>query len=241
MTTPWKLPKSLRTRFTLVFAVALASVAAIAAATFDSRPAEVRAAEWVARHLQALPATLNDYAAYPIEYRREIRKALSPETQSRLWRAQLRGFLVARPDLTAEQRAFVESAIDVASPESFRPGADTPELCERIAQLFPNREDRQQLAKLGAGVTPSFGLRPALVTLKERIHARLTANASNLDCDCRGMGFCECSLLDACVTKECNQVEDCGCIFVGRCTNVCEFILNTMVPAPAPVPSPKKK
>lgn len=227
MTRPWMLPKSLRTRFVVGGIVVLSSVVAVAA-TLDSRPAAARAVEWVARHAQDLPGTLDEYAAYPTEYRREIRRALSPEMHSRLWRAQLRGFLAERPDLTAEQRSFVEYVIEVASPESFQPGANPPELCPQIAKLFPNAGDRERVAKLGAGVSAAFSLRPALVSLKERIHASLTAKAGGDECNCRGMGICECSLLDACVSNTCVPAEDCGCVFVGWCSKVCEFILNTM-------------
>jgi hypothetical protein len=192
----------------------------------DRRPIGERATAWAASHASTLPSTLEELAGYPREYRREILKALPAATKSDLWRTQLRKFAADRPNLTAAQRSFVQYAIDLASPASFEPGANPPELCDRIAELFPNAEDRKAFTTLTSVAEPVFAWRSTMVTLTERVRAKMVTNAKAEDCGCRGSGLCECSLLDVCVNEDCNQIEDCGCIFVGTCTRVCRFIID---------------
>jgi hypothetical protein len=224
MNTRWKMLTSLRFRLLLGFVIVLMGTL-VYSFVADKRPIGARAMAWAAGHTDVLPQTLGELAAYPAPYRREILKALPPERQSQLWRTQLRQFAADRPNLTAEQRSFVQYAIDVTGPESFQPGANPPELCERIAQLFPKVEDRHAFTKLASATTPTFAWRPAFVSLTERVRAKVVTNADERECGCRGSGFCECPLLDVCESEECTQVEDCGCIFVAMCTKVCNFIL----------------
>jgi len=206
----------------------LAAGVLVFALVADRSPVGVRAAAWAATHTSSLPQTLDDLAAYPPDYRREIFKALPAETQSALWRTQLRQFAADRPNLTTGQREFVNYVIDLVSPESFQPGANPPELCERVAKMFPNKEDRESFSKISEGVTPTFAWQPAMLTLTERVREKVFASAqrSGGDCNCRGAGFCECSAFEACYAADCNQVEECGCIFLGNCNRQCEFILE---------------
>jgi hypothetical protein len=192
----------------------------------DRSPIGVRATAWAASHAASLPQTLEELAAYPPDYRREILKALPPEAKSALWRAQLRKFAADRPTLTAEQVAFVNYAIDVASPESFRPGANPPELCDRVAQLFPKMEDRRLFSKIATGVTPTFAWRSTVLTMTERVREKVFAQAGLGSCTCRGLGMCECGVLEACESSRCAPADDCGCIFLGECNKTCEFILE---------------
>jgi hypothetical protein len=212
-------------RLLLVLGIMLTGVT-VFALTADRSPIGDRATAWAVGHSSSLPQTLEELAAYPPVYRREIVKALPPETKSALWRAQLRRFVADRPNLTVGQREFMSYAIDVASPEAFAPGANPPELCERIAKMFPNAEDRAQFRLIAEGVAPTFAWRPAVITLTERVRERVFASAQAEECNCRGLGLCECSLLEGCSPLDCTPADNCGCVFVGSCNRVCEFMLS---------------
>ncbi len=209
-----------------VLGVALAGAVTFALVA-DRSPIGVRAAAWAADHAAALPQTLEDLAAYPPVYRREIMKALPPETQSAMWRAQLRKFAADRPNLSVGQRDFISYAIEVSSPEAFQPGANPPELCERIAKLFPDAADRELFKVIATDVAPRFAWRPAVITLAEQVRSRVLTNAQrSQECTCRGAGFCECSLLELCVSGECTPADNCGCVFVGSCNKICEGVFE---------------
>jgi len=227
---------SMRVRVFISLAIVSVGMAAYSLAA-DKRSVSDRATAWAANHTASLPSTLEELAAYPEAYRLQIFKALPAAEKSRLWRVQMQRFVADRPNLTAEQRAFVQYASDLASPASFEPGANPPELCERVAELFPNVEDRRAFTKLGSVAAPAFAWRPAAVSLGETVRSRFTTNAQRDNCNCRGQGWCECSALDFCVNGDCNQVEECGCIFLGMCNRVCEFVISGLRAAP---PAKKK-
>lgn len=98
--------------------------------------AAVAAAEWTAS-LDA--AELRDAAghinAYPGLYRRAIMGALSPVDRSEAWRTLLRGYVTSHPELSGDQLAVINEAIDVASPEAFTLPIPAP-LKDRISAVF---------------------------------------------------------------------------------------------------------
>ena len=178
----------------------------------------VRAKAWVASHQGALPRTLEEFAAYPVAYRHEILAALPAADKSRLWRDQLQRVL-ASPNLTSQQQAFVREAIALATPESFGPLGNHPDVCERVASLFPDKNTKLMFLGLGSVAKPSYSWRPALVTLTETLRAKVTLNADvgTPDCSCRGYGLCECGLYQGCAPMACNPTNNCGCIWAGPC------------------------
>ncbi len=127
-----------------------------------------RATSWVATHQGALPQTLEEFAAYPIAYQHAIFDALPAADKSRFWRDQLTR-LLARPNLTGAQQAFIQDAIAKATPESFGPLADHPEICESIVKIFPDKSTKQVFSHLGILAKPAFSVRASLVTLTEAV------------------------------------------------------------------------
>ena len=88
--------KPRRSRLLLVLGGVLVGAVVMSLMT-DTRSTRERAEAWAADHAAVLPQTLEDLAAYPIEYQREILKALPNAEKSRLWRMQLRQLLSERP------------------------------------------------------------------------------------------------------------------------------------------------
>src|SRR5476649_1022883 len=91
---------------TMVLLVGAVGVSANINVQSDSQ----RATSWVATHQGALPRTLETFAAFPIAYQHAIFDALPAADKSRLWQDQL-ARLLARPNLTPAQQAFIRDAI----------------------------------------------------------------------------------------------------------------------------------
>ena len=94
---------------------------------------------WVQQHADSLPRTLDELSAYPVAFRRVIINVVSHERRAALWQAHLRTFLGADTALSAEQRVFVESAIEDL-PQGF-PGS----LADVQARLGPLEERMRQV------------------------------------------------------------------------------------------------
>ena len=67
---------------------------------------------WVDSHAEELPRTLAELTMFPTAFRRVIVNRVPPERRTLLWQDHLRTFLGPESGLNAEQRAFVEEAID---------------------------------------------------------------------------------------------------------------------------------
>jgi hypothetical protein len=206
--------------------VLVLAAAGAVSANLDNRSERVRAADWATAHRESLPQTLDVFAAYPQPYRSAMLKVMAPELQSRLWQDQLTRFLAKYPELTAEQRTFVNHAMSIANPENFKAGVKPPDVCEQIGKLFPKPEHRQWFSKLGSVIKPAFSVESKLIAFGESVRSKVVLRAFARDCNCAGFGICECGLLDSCRNSDCNEVEDCGCIFIGTCTRTCSFILE---------------
>jgi hypothetical protein len=80
------------------------------------------AARWVRENPQDVPFSLDRVAALPPVYKRIVFNSFTPERKSALWREHLRRFL-ANEKLSDEQKAFVQMAIKLATPELYRDAA----------------------------------------------------------------------------------------------------------------------
>src|SRR5262249_48079797 len=127
--------------------------------------------------------------------------------------------ILARPNLTGDQRAFLERTMATATVESFMPGADHPEICPDVAHYFPDVTTRRLFLRLGALSAPVYGPRSVCLAASETAHQAIDVSADQPDCNCRGLGLCECGLLDACkpTPGQCRPTNNCGCIWSGAC------------------------
>jgi hypothetical protein len=66
---------------------------------------------WLESHQDVLPATYDDFVAYPPAFRKRMFGSLSPGVQAGLWRTQFTRALVSETDLTIEQRAVLTAFI----------------------------------------------------------------------------------------------------------------------------------
>jgi hypothetical protein len=214
-----------------VGAALIVVLAGIGAVNLDQRSDRARAGAWADSHVNALPKSLAQLAAYPEDYRKAIFHAMPAAEKSRLWREQLQ-IVLDRETLDNEQRTFIEKTIALATPVSFEPNQPTPEVCPDIARLFTDPGLRAKVTKLGSFTPPSRTVWSTVANVSQKIHQTVGLTARGFKCDCRGLGLCECGLTEACISEGgCEQTQDCGCIWSGTCDKYCEapILLNLRV------------
>jgi hypothetical protein len=176
-----------------------------------SKAAELWAADQPAADLRAAAHQID---AYPSTYRRAIMSALTPADRSDAWRLHFRRYLEAHPELTAPQRAVIEEAIAIATPEAFS-GAGTATR-ERISALF--NQAREQLGKetantlfvsLGSPQSVRAGVLPLRQRIADRVRSWRVANASDPDCNCN-TDIDTCTVWPESDWLECSEMYSCN-------------------------------
>jgi hypothetical protein len=148
------------------------------------------ASAWAAdQRADDLRAASQQIDAYPTVYRRAIMSALTPADRSGAWRAHFRRFLAAHPELTAAQRAVVEDAIAIATPDAL--GRADAETRTRISALFNQARDvfgndtaNALFVTLGTEQSVRADILPLRQRLADRVRSWRVANASSPDCNC---------------------------------------------------------
>lgn len=214
----WTLVSSGRGRS--VVAALVLTLAVVGAVNLDHRTARQRADAWASSHASAT-MTLEELAAYPAEYRQAMFQALPPETQSQLWHTQLQRVLDTEQNLTTEQRAFIVNVMAMATPASFMKDMPKPEVCADIAALFTNPKQKEMVRTIATGAQPSRSFGATWVKAAEKLRSTVSLSAGKADCDCRGLGICECGLVVSCIYGDCTHTNNCGCIWSGECDKVC--------------------
>ena len=127
-----------RSRLTLCLIVGLIALPAEALLLPVARTpdAAVAAAEWTAdlSHDELVSASL-EVDSYPLVYRRAIMNRLGAGERSTAWRAHFQRYVDQHADLTPDQIAVVQDAIDLATPEVFAMPV-RQELKDQVARVF---------------------------------------------------------------------------------------------------------
>jgi hypothetical protein len=227
----WKSVSSRHGR--VVLSAVLLVAVGVAVLNIDRRTPRERATAWAASHRDRLPATLEALAAYPMDYQKAIVKAMPAADKSRLWRAHLQTML-DRETLTDKQRALINDTIVKVTPASFE-GANPPEICNDIIAAFPDFRQRKMMVTLASMAEPATVAHASWVTFAERVRSSVTVHARAKECNCRGLGICECAFLEGCDQEQCTpSPDDCGCIWSGPCDKLCMVILDLRAPSPTP-------
>lgn len=154
-------------------------------------PGAAQAADlWAADQTPAtLRAASQQIDAYPSVYRRAIMSALAPQDRSDAWRAHFRRYLEAHPELTTPQRAVIEDAIAIATPEAL--GRADAETRTRISALFNHAREvlgtdtaNTLFVTLGSEQSVRADILPLRQRIADRVRSWRVANASSPDCNC---------------------------------------------------------
>jgi hypothetical protein len=148
----------------------------------DTRPACVRAEEWVRAHAGDLPTLYDQLVSYPMAHRRAIFGNLAPEARAGLWDQQLSRFRAERK-LTTEQQEFVEwCQRDIVTAENYRGGGPEKDVLgtahDKIEALFPDYEDRRVFVQLGPIEPRLASFEGARLSLAERLRTTFSRGSS---------------------------------------------------------------
>ena len=221
----WALVSSGRGRS--VVALMVLAFGVMGAVNLDHRTVRERANAWASSHTPT-STTLEELAGYPAEYRQALFQALPPAEQSRLWHTQLQRVLDTEPNLNTDQRAFIVNVMVMATPASFIKDMPKPEVCADIATLFTNPKQKELVRTIATGAAPARSVGGTWVSVAEKVRSAVSLNAGNVNCDCRGLGICECGLVVSCLNGDCTHTQNCGCIWSGECDKVCGSNLPDM-------------
>lgn len=182
-----------RQRLTVCLALGLITLPAEAllwpvVRTPDAREAAI---EWAAdRSTGELRSAARTIDRYPGLYRRAIMAALSPEDRSDAWRTQFRAFLTSHPELNQSQINVVQSAIDLASADAFRPPVRA-EIQQRITNVFNDATallGAKTATELFVTLGPKDGAINNALPLRERVANQIrgwrVASADDAECNC---------------------------------------------------------
>jgi hypothetical protein len=205
--------------------------AALVAGAPKARPVSACEARsnWIAVHANELPKTLEEIAAYPKGYRSAIFNALSPEVKSGLAREQLSHFL-ASESLSAEQRKFVQQAIDMATPEKYSrteplSGAAAEQHKRMHEALSAETRRLFSPSQVGVFVELGYGITsptPARLSLPASATDGADGKAESMfDCQCASTdpycGAQSCPVIDNCTHTD----SGCGWLWCAPCDGMC--------------------
>lgn len=190
-------------------------------------------AQWV-DNLQesSLSAAANEIQNYPLQYRKEIMKRLTPEQRKAVWVGHIASYRDARPELTAEQVDALNAAIAAAAATFTNPGdhtrAATRIVAERVQDLFGADVAEYLMYRLGSKTTVALvSALPWHQKLADAVRERFAVQADDAgDCWCNASFGCDILALtwcDGAVTCTIdNRWPACGWFWDEPCDGVCK-------------------
>jgi hypothetical protein len=172
--------------------------------------AGTKARAWVAANRGRLPQRYAQLAVLPIEHRRAVFQASTPELRTAFWLDHIDQFRTTRPDLTARQVAIVDRARALA-PKVF---ADGPHA--HAAAMSALKEDA--ISKLG------FTEARALLATLGPVEDRAAGTVAD-ECECANFDpWCLSFLVCTNWPIGCSPTDGgCGDFWIWDCDGVCQF------------------
>lgn len=194
-------------------------VVAVVPATVDSRPECEQAQAWAAARAGRLPATLDEVAAFPTVHRHAIFLALPAERKAALWQQRLEQ--IARGPLTPAQRALLNEARTIVTPDIYRTRQVPKEWTERATREFGRDGFKRNFKELADGEGSYRTLDSSLVKLRQRWNDFATTWARPL-CEC-SYGTDDCGPGWICCPLLCSFTYGCGPFGTYTCDSVCRL------------------
>jgi hypothetical protein len=170
--------------------------------------------QWVASlSTEDLLAAAHAIESYPVIYRKEIMRALTPDLRAQTWRSHIQMYIDTHPALSSDALPALEAAIALITPDLFdatgvKRRAETAEYL--LYRLGPKDEQTASIEPLG-------------MRLANYVRDMLVVLATADDCDCSTGWGCD-SYLGACRTNGCNPDTEwpmCGWLWNEECDGFC--------------------
>lgn len=200
----------------------------------------VAAVEWVADlTTDELHAAAREVTAYPPLYRRAIMGRVDPGLRAEVWRGQFADYLRTHPELTRTQAAILTEAMELVTPEAFRPPL-SPDLQKRIQQVFGEAQlhlgdgaAKELFVTLGPEDGRQANALPFRQQIADRLRGLRTASASSADCNCN-VDIDTCTVWPEPEWLECSELFTCdfdlswpmcGPLWSWACTGWCRVLI----------------
>lgn len=194
--------------------------------------------QWVGSLQESnLQAAADNIQLYPLQYRKDIMKRLSPEQRRDVWVNHIVSYRDARPELSAEQVDALNAAIAAAEATFANPGDDTRAatrvVAERVQELFGPDVAEYLMYRLGSRTTLMLASAlPWHQKLADAVRDRFVVAAADAgDCWCNASFGCDLLALtwcDGAVTCTIdNRWPACGWFWDEPCDGVCKIGIVT--------------
>jgi hypothetical protein len=187
--------------------------------------------EWVADlSTTELDAVADQIEYYPVSYRKEVMRTLTPARRSEVWQAHIRTYVAERPWLSADVIPVLEAAIALATPRALSTPSDLDRaqmrlVAEQVEKLLGREEAEYLLYRLG----PRDDLQvasaePLRMRLANYVRGLMVAEANLPYCSCAINWGCDgysthCSSLSECEPDE--EWPMCGWLWQETCDGRC--------------------
>lgn len=193
----------------------------------DARSDSERARDWARDNVATLP-TARALITYPLAFRREAFKVMTPEARSEAAQTFL-SWYESSHKLTTEQAALVRDMRSLMTPAAYSDGFRSPEtmealktICSRIKEAFPDPAQRDSFATFGRQADSDVSSVRRLAGFVQKTFGSGVAYATpRLDpCDCSSDTWCtSCQKCDGACQN--NGGIGCGCGFIWNCDKLC--------------------
>jgi hypothetical protein len=226
-------PKKIRHRVvlcTIALAIALPAETILVQAVAEPS-AETTARRWASSLTESdLDTAAALVESYPLMYRKEILRALSPDKRAMVWRRHLAEYVTAHPNLDSATVTAIRGAMALATAEAFSSPsktlqAETRIAAEQIEALIGREEARSLLYRLGPADGTFASIEPLSHKFANKVRGWVVALAAGGgDCDCaQGFGCdgysTDCSGADGCAVDD--EWPACGWFWNQTCDGTC--------------------
>ena len=180
----------------LFASLALPSLSILAGAHVSNREVAVSWAK--ALHPEDIDQAIAVIGTYPVIYRKALLSVLAPERRSEVWRTHIVSYINRHPSLATNERATMESILEMITPELYSKPADESGQ-SKLRSLLTDAErflTKREVSNLFSDLGPADGTFVSSEPLRFRI-TRLVREAFVVHAD--GNGWCgnqdcQCSL-----------------------------------------------
>jgi hypothetical protein len=187
--------------------------------------------EWVADlSAQELNLVADKIEFYPVAYRKEVMRVLSPVRRSEVWRDHIRTYVMARPALSADAIPVLEAAIALTTPRALSTPTETDRaqmrlVAEQVEAMLGREEAEYLLYRLGPRDDLQIAsAEPLRMRLANFVRGLMVVEASLPYCSCAIDWGCDgysthCSSLSECEPDE--EWPMCGWLWQETCDGRC--------------------
>ena len=145
---------------------------------------------WATSQTEAeLQSAAANIQSYPVLYRREIMRALSPVDRVRVWRSHLLNYLQAKPSLDTNAGALIATLAGMLTPDMFVQATDeqrasVKSIAEQIQAVIGPTEARFLMERLGPDDGTFASFEPMAMVLSNKVRGLFVAFGQGSECDC---------------------------------------------------------